>query len=160
MIPDRLKKRLIAVAGAGALAIAGVLVDYFEGRQNVPYQDPGGVWTVCEGHTSNVTPGRQYSDAECDALKAQDLAKADAAVQRLVKVPLTDAQRAALIDFTFNLGEGALAGSTLLKRLNAGDYAGACDEYSRWVNAKVNGKLQPLPSLVTRREAEEWLCLQ
>ncbi|ANN76811.1 lysozyme [Bordetella flabilis] len=161
MIPDALKRALqTAAAGAGALAIAGVLVSHFEGRKHFPYRDPIGYWTVCEGHTGGVTPGRRYSDAECDALKAQDLAEADAAVRRLVKVPLTDWQRAALIDFTFNLGAGNLAKSTLLKKLNAGDYAGACAEYDAWVKGRVAGRLQTLPGLQNRRDADQWVCEQ
>jgi lysozyme len=158
VISDSLKRALQAVAGAGgALAIAGSLIFHFEGREYVPYQDPVGIWTVCEGHTGpDVIPGKRYSNAECDALKAADVAEADAAVRRLVKVPLTDWQRAALIDFTFNLGAENLAKSTLLKKLNAGDYAGACSEYRRWVYAGG----QRLRGLEKRREAEEWVCSQ
>ncbi|WP_427183611.1 lysozyme [Bordetella bronchialis] len=161
MISAALKRRLLAAAGAGALAIAGVLVSHFEGRENVPYLDPVGVWTVCEGHTGpDVIPGKRYSDAECDALKAADLGEADAAVRRLVKVPITDWQRAALIDFTFNLGAGRLASSTLLKKINAGDYAGACAEYDAWVKGRVNGQLKTLPGLQNRRDADQWVCEQ
>jgi lysozyme len=161
MIPATLKNRLLTAAAAGALAIAGVLVSHFEGREHVPYRDPVGVWTVCEGHTGpDVIPGKRYSDAECDALKAADLAEADAAVRRLVKVPLTEWQRAALIDFTFNLGAGNLAKSTLLKKLNAGDYAGACAEYDAWVKGRVAGRLQTLPGLQIRRDADQWVCEQ
>jgi lysozyme len=161
MIPDALKKRLLAAVAGGALGIAAALVNHFEGREHVPYRDPVGVWTVCEGHTGpEVIPGKSYSDVDCDLFKAQDLAIADAAVRRLVKVPLTDWQRAALIDFTFNLGAGRLAGSTLLKRLNAGDYAGACAEYAAWVKGRVDGQLATLPGLQNRRDADRWVCEQ
>lgn len=158
-IPATLKRRLLAAAGAGAIAIAGTLVAWFEpgpdrGR---PYVDPVGVLTVCDGHTgSDIDPKRRYTDAECDALTRADLATADAAVRRLVRVPLNDWQRAALIDFTYNVGAGNLATSTLLRRLNAGDYAGACAEYSRW----VYGGGRKLPGLVNRREADAWVCSQ
>jgi lysozyme len=161
VIPAALKKRLLAVAGTGALAIAGVLVSHFEGRKNVPYKDPVGIWTVCEGHTGpDVIPGKRYSDAECDDFKAADLAEADAAVRRLVNVPLTDWQRAALIDFTFNLGDGNLASSTMLRKFNAGDYAGGCAELLRWVKGRKGGMLVTLPGLVNRRNAEDWVCQQ
>nr|WP_197509520.1 lysozyme [Bordetella bronchialis] len=160
-MPASLKRALQAAAASGALAVAGVLISHFEGRENVPYLDPVGVWTVCEGHAGpDVVPGRRYSDAECDELKRQDIAQAAAAVRRLVKVPLTDWQRAALIDFTFNLGAGRLASSTLLKKLNAGDYAGACAEYDAWVKGRVNGQLKTLPGLQNRRDADQWVCEQ
>lgn len=160
MIPAALKNKLVLAAAGGAIAISAVMTGWFEGREHVPYRDPVGVWTVCEGHTGpDVIPGRKYSDAECNRLLAADLAEADQAVTRLVKVPLSDYERAALIDFAFNLGAGALANSTLLRKLNAGDRAGACAEYKRWVNARVNGRLRPLPGLVKRREAATWLCL-
>jgi len=159
MIPKALKRKLLAAAGAGALAIAGVLVSHFEPakERGRPYLDPVGVLTVCDGHTGpDIDPNRIYSDRECDAWRDQDLAKADAAVRRLVHVPLNKWQRAALIDFTYNVGSGNLAKSTLLRKLNAGDYDGACAEYRRWVYAKGR-KFQ---GLVNRREADEWVCRQ
>jgi len=159
MIPTSLKRRIFAAGGAGAIAIAGVLVAHFEpGRdRGRPYIDPAGVLTVCDGHTGpDIDPSRIYTDAECDAWRETDLAQADAAIQRLVIVPLNDWQRAALIDFVYNVGAGNLAKSTLLRRLNAGDYDGACDEYRRWVYA--GGRR--LPGLVTRREVDAWVCRQ
>lgn len=159
MIPTSLKRKIFAAGGAGAIAIAGVLVAHFEpGRdRGRPYIDPAGVLTVCDGHTGpDIDPSRIYTDAECDAWRETDLAQADAAIQRLVIVPLNDWQRAALIDFVYNVGAGNLAKSTLLRRLNAGDYDGACDEYRRWVYA--GGRR--LPGLVTRREVDAWVCRQ
>lgn len=159
MIPAGLKRKILAAAGAGALAVAGVLVTHFEpGRvRGKPYLDPVGILTVCDGHTGpDIDPRRVYTDAECDAWRATDLAQADAAIQRLVIVPLNDWQRAALIDFVYNVGAGNLAKSTLLRRLNAGDYDGACNEYRRWVYA--GGRR--LPGLVTRREVDAWVCRQ
>jgi len=161
MIPEGLKRLLQTAAAGGALAIAGVLVSQFEGRAHVPYRDPVGVWTVCEGHTGpDVIQGRRYSDAECDALKAQDLAEADVAVRRQIKVPLTEWQRAALIDYTFNLGEGNLAASTMRRKFNARDYAGGCAELLKWINGRKGGVLVPLPGLVDRRNADQWVCEQ
>lgn len=159
MIPSSLKGRLIAASAAGALAIAGVLVTHFEGRRYVPYLDPVGILTVCEGHTGpDIIPGKRYTDAECDVLRDADLRIAQRAVDRLVKVPVNEWQKAALIDFTFNLGEGNLAKSTLLRKLNARDYAGACREYDKWNKARVRGVLTVLKGLVLRRDAERWVC--
>jgi GH24 family phage-related lysozyme (muramidase) len=76
-------------------------------------------------------------------------------VNRLVTVEINQNQFDALVDFTFNLGSGALAGSTLLKKLNAGDYEGAANEFKRWNH--VNGK--PSKGLTRRRAAEEKMFL-
>lgn len=159
MIPSRLKTRLIAASAGGAIAIAAVLMGWFEGRVYVPYLDPAGILTVCEGHTGrDIVPGKRYTDAECDALRDADLAIAQRAVDRLVKVPIDKWQRAALIDFTINKGQGNLATSTLLRKTNAGDYAGACREYERWNKARVRGVLTVLKGLVNRADADRWVC--
>jgi lysozyme len=158
MIPAALKNRLIQAAAGGALAIALVLAQHHEGRVYVPYRDPGnGTLTVCDGHTGpDIIADKQYSDAECDVLLNRDMAAADAAVARLVKVPVNAWQRAALIDFAYNKGAGNLASSTLLRKTNAGDEAGACREYLRWV--KAGGRV--LPGLQNRADADKWVCEQ
>lgn len=159
MIPASLKARVLAASAAGAIAIAGVLVSWHEGRYYVPYLDPVGILTVCEGHTGpDIIPGKRYSDAECNVLRDADLRIAERAVDRLVRVPVDDFQKAALVDFTFNLGAGALSRSTLLRKLNARDYAGACREYGAWNKARVRGVLTPLRGLTNRRDAERWVC--
>jgi lysozyme len=162
MIPQDLKRKILAASGAGAIAIAGVLVAHFEpGKvRGKPYLDPVGVLTVCDGHTgSDIDPRRIYTDAECDAWRDADLTEADAAVSRLITVPLSDWQRAALIDFTYNLGAGNLAESTMRRRFNAGDYAGGCAELERWVKGRKGGMLVTLPGLITRRDVDKWVCL-
>lgn len=157
MIPDALKRNLLKASAGGAFAIAAVLVGNFEGRLHVPYRDPAGVLTVCEGHTgSGIIPGKQYTDAECDQFKVQDIAEAEAGVDRLVKVPVSQWQKAALIDFAFNKGAGALGTSTLLRLTNAGEQDAACMEYRRWVLA--GGRR--LQGLVNRADADEWVCRQ
>lgn len=163
MILDSLKRKLLAAGGAGSIAIAGVLVSHFEpGKaRGKPYIDPVGVLTVCDGHTGqDIDPKRIYTDAECDAWRDADLAIADRAVRRLITVPLNDWQRAALIDFTYNLGAGNLAESTMRRKFNLGDYAGGCAELDRWVKGRVGGVLVTLPGLVTRREVDTWVCLR
>src|SRR5450830_368014 len=157
---DLLKKRLIQAASGGAIALAGVLATWYEGRRLTPYRDPVGILTVCEGITGkDVVPGKTYTPAECDALRDKHLRIADAAVSRQIRVPLTPWQRAALIDFTYNLGEEALAGSTLARHFNAGNAQAGCEQLSRWVKARVQGKLVTLRGLVDRRGAELEVCL-
>ncbi len=153
-----LKKRLIALiaAGAGAVTIATVSVSDFEGRKNHAYLDVAGVPTVCDGFTRGVKLGDYKTNAECDALLQSELRDSFKTVERHVKVPLTEPTKAALASFVYNVGHGAFRSSTLLKKLNAGDRIGACNELKRWVYAggkKWNG-------LIKRRDVENWLCLQ
>ncbi|MBS1815754.1 MAG: lysozyme [Acidobacteria bacterium] len=121
-----------------------------EGLRQVAYQDSVGVWTIGYGHTSGVTQGQTCSVDEAEAWLRSDMDAAAFAVNRLVKVPLDQGQFDALCDFVFNLGSGKLRSSTLLQKLNAGDYAGARAEFSRWVYA---GGVQ-LGGLIARRNAE------
>lgn len=127
------------------------LIRQFEGDQLKAYLCPAGALTIGVGHTgSDVEPGQTITQAQSDALLAKDLEKFEAAVSRLVRVPLTQNQFDALVSFAFNLGAGALQSSTLLKKLNKGDYQGAGAEFGKWV--KAGGKT--LTGLVRRRAAE------
>ncbi|SAL26107.1 lysozyme [Caballeronia sordidicola] len=99
--------------------------------------------------------GTVWTQARADARLTADLLRFGAAVDSLVKVPLSPQQKAAIVDFTFNLGSGNLQSSTLLKLLNAGDYAGAANEFPKWNLA--SGKV--MAGLVTRRARERSLFL-
>lgn len=137
--------------GANALSQNGLdLIKGFEGLRLSAYQDSAGVWTIGYGHTGNVKPGDRITQAQADELLQKDTAWAQQAVRDQVKVPLSQGQFDALTSFTFNLGAGALEKSTLLKKLNAGDYAGAQAEFGKWVHA--GGEV--LQGLVRRRAAE------
>lgn len=134
------------------------LIKAHEGLRLTAYTDPVGVWTIGYGHTTTAGPpkverGMKITDAGADAILRQDLAKFEGYVSSAVKVPLNQNEFDALVSFTFNLGPGNLRSSTLLKKLNAGDRAGAADEFLKWVRA--GGKT--LPGLVKRREAERAL---
>ncbi len=150
-----MKARLAAVALA--ISVGGVaLIKGHEGLVQRSYVDPVGVVTACYGHTATARLGQTFSREACDALLRQDLKVAEAAVRRHVKVPIAQPTYDALVSFTFNVGEGNLRSSTLLRKLNAGDIRGACLELDRWVYAKG----RKLPGLVTRRADERNLCLK
>ena len=154
MNPTLRNKLIGAIAGgSGAIAIASVMLgnaDGLEGRRYYAYQDVVGVWTVCDGHTgADIRRGHRYTDRECD-----NLLKAASAIDPLIKVRIPDPTRAALYSFTYNVGSGAFASSTLLKKLNAGDVPGACKELQRWTYA--GGK--QWKGLITRREIEREVC--
>ena len=126
------------------------LVKHFEGLYLNAYLCPAGVPTIGYGHTEGVKMGQTITAPQAEDFLAGDLAGAAADVDRLVTVALNDDQRGALASFVFNLGAGNLASSTLLRKLNAGDYAGAAAEFGKWVNA--GGR--KLDGLVKRRAAE------
>jgi lysozyme len=121
------------------------------------YSDPVDVLTIGWGHTNHN--GREFNadavwtQTECDSEFRADMAIFEKAVTRNVTVQLNQDQFDALVSFTFNLGEGNLKESTLLQKVNAGDFAGAAKEFQRW--NKAGGKV--LPGLVRRRASEALL---
>lgn len=131
----------------------------FEGFSPRPYLDPAGVWTIGYGSTldkaGNKVTANTPDVTEPDALllMARDMDSAVAEIERDVKVPLSEHQEVALADFIYNLGAGNFRSSTLLKKLNAKDYAGAAAEFDKWDHA--GGKV--LAGLLKRREAERKL---
>lgn len=126
----------------------------WEGCRLIAYRDPVGIWTIGYGHTgSDVKRGMQITQAQADKLLMDDLARFERAVDQAVKVPLTDNQFGALVSFAFNVGVAAFEKSTLLKKLNQGNYSAVPGELARWNRA--GGKL--LAGLVNRRAAEAGL---
>ncbi|EKS6326456.1 lysozyme [Enterobacter hormaechei] len=136
------------------------LIKEFEGCKLTAYQDSVGVWTIGYGWTQPVDgkpirAGMTINQEAAERLLKTGLVSYESDVSRLVKVGLTQGQFDALVSFTYNLGARSLSTSTLLRKLNAGDYAGAADEFLRW--NKAGGKV--LNGLTRRREAERALFL-
>lgn len=103
----------------------------FESCRLTAYQDAAGVWTIGYGHTGSVYTGMQISQEQAEDLLKEDLKRFEAAVNRYVTGALTQGRFDALVSFSFNVGEGALKKSTLLKKMNAGDMDGAAREFDR-----------------------------
>lgn len=136
------------------------LLKSFEGCELTAYQDSVGVWTIGYGWTQPVngkpvSKGMTISQDTADSLLCSGVVQYEKGVTGLVKVVVNQNQFDALVDFAYNLGVKALEGSTLLKKLNTGDYAGAADEFPKW--NKAGGKV--LNGLVKRRAAERSLFL-
>lgn len=129
------------------------LTKHFESCRLIPYYDVGGCLTNGWGNTHNVVRGQQITQEQADADLLTNLQEAVDAVNLYVSVPLRQSQFDSLVDLTFNCGVSAFKHSTLLRKLNALDYDGACDEFDRWVFD--NGKV--IPGLVRRRDAEQVL---
>lgn len=124
-----------------------------EGLYLKAYVCPAGLWTIGYGHTRGVKPGDVITRQQAEELLQSDLQEFEGCVKRAVTVPLTQNQFDALVSFTFNVGCKKFVTSTLLKKLNAGDYVGAAAEFDKWVRS--NGVV--LPGLVRRRKAEREL---
>lgn len=136
------------------------LIKEFEGCKLTAYRDSVGVWTIGYGWTQPVDgkpirAGMTIKQETAERLLKTGLVSYESDVSRLVKVGVTQGQFDALVSFTYNLGARSLSTSTLLRKLNASDYAGAADEFLRW--NKAGGKV--LNGLTRRREAERALFL-
>jgi lysozyme len=126
------------------------LLKTWEGCELESYPDVGGVWTVGYGHTKTAHPNMTITQDEADRLLDEDLSVFADAVEKAVKVPLSDNQFAALVVFAYNVGQGAFRKSTLLRKLNEGDYSAVPPQLMRW--NKVQGK--EVRGLTNRRAAE------
>jgi len=136
------------------------LIKSFEGFSAKWYPDPAHGWKVATigfGHTDAAgapkhatSKGLVLSAEAATEILANDLEQYAEAVERAVKLPLSDNQFAALVSFTYNVGAGALAKSTLVKKLNAGNYGAVRSELAKW--NKAGGKT--LKGLTRRRAAE------
>ncbi|MFJ1518449.1 lysozyme [Acinetobacter sp. ABJ_C1_1] len=137
------------------------LIKGFEGLRLKAYDDGVGVWTIGFGTIKypngiRVKPRDSCTSQQAEDYLRNDLSAFENAVNSLVKAKLTQNQFDALVSFTYNLGETNLSKSTLLKKLNAGDYQGAADQFLVW--NKAGGKV--MKGLVRRREAERSLFLK
>jgi lysozyme len=149
-VVHRQKKDWYAGKAVSPSPAAVTIVKHAEGFRAEPYCCPAGKLTIGYGHTRGVTEGQRVTPEIAEALLREDLDAAARDLLPLVRAPLTQSQFDALASFAFNIGASRFAKSTLLRKLNAGDYDGAAAEFGRWVYAR--GK--KLPGLVARRHEE------
>jgi lysozyme len=156
LAPFRAYPRTATVTGGALLLIAAKFIAPFEGLFTHAYLDPVGIPTICYGHIEGVKLGQKMTKEECGKLLASDLPKYDARMMACIKRPISNNQHIAFLSFSYNVGTGAFCSSTLVRKLNAGDSVGACNQLPRWNRA--GGRV--LPGLVKRRAAERSLCLK
>ena len=137
------------------------LLEQFEGLRLEAYLDSAGIATIGFGsikypNGNKVKLGDKTTKAQAKEYKLHDLKEFEYTVNTSVKVPLTQNQYDALVSLSYNIGSGAFKKSTLLKKLNSGDYKGAAEQFLVW--NKVNSKR--VQGLVNRREAERNLFLK
>lgn len=136
------------------------LIKEFEGCELTAYQDVVGVWTIGYGWTGTVdgikiSRGMTISQQKADELLREGVKQYESGVKGMLRVQVNQCQFDALVSFAYNLGVSALRGSTLMRKLNAGDVRGAADEFLRW--NKAGGEV--LAGLTRRRRAERELFL-
>lgn len=141
----------VAISAVGFVAIAG-----WEGfREEAYIPIAGDVPTIGFGHTAGVRLGDTVTVTQALTLLRDDVREVERGVLSCVKVPLSQGELDAFVSLAFNVGTRAFCGSTLVRKLNAGDYRGACEEIKRWHFA---GGVS-VPGLVARREAEFRRCM-
>lgn len=138
---------------AAAVAIAASLVSGFEGLRTYAYPDPatkGEPWTACYGRAYNIKPGDRFTVEQCKTMLGEDLDKYITGVASCLTVPVGPHRLASLTSFAYNVGIGAACKSSVVRRLNAGEGAAACDGLMAW-NKAAGIEMRGL----TRRRAEE-----
>lgn len=130
---------------------AGIdLIKRFEGCRLAAYLCPGGIATIGYGHTATAKLKQTITQQKAEELLRVDLVEREKTVAELVKVPIQQHQFDALVSLTYNIGIGNFKLSTLLKKLNAGNVAGASGQFLVWNRARG----EVLPGLDRRRKAE------
>lgn len=156
-------KSVVAILLAAAVAVP--FIAQWEGTEFTGYEDIAGVATACVGSTKNVIVGKLYTEQECLERLATDTVEHAVKIDHCIKVPVKPEMHAAFISHAFNFGVNAFCTSTMVRKLNAGDYAGACASLDDWVMVKKNGvKLScrdpanKCMGIVYRRAAEREMC--
>lgn len=159
-----------ALRPSGAVLLAMELGSHYEssGRHiGTPYVDrlgKGQPLTVCNGMTGpEVVAGRYYTREDCKRLELPKYLEAEQHARAALRHWGSYNQwvQASIIDMRFNLGPSVLASTTtLVRRANAGDLIGACEQMPRWVYGTVNGRSVVLPGLVDRRATTRELCAE
>ncbi|MEZ2132682.1 MULTISPECIES: lysozyme [unclassified Sinorhizobium] len=152
----RLKK------GSAIAAAAVALVGGFEGLRTVAYRDPVGIPTVCFGETRGVKMGDKYTVQQCKDMLGARLIEFETDMRSCLSQPdkIPDKPYIAFLSFTYNLGKANFCGSTMVRKINAGDLKGACNELPKWNKATLAGVRIVLPGLTKRRAEEQRICLE
>jgi lysozyme len=141
----------LALSAAGFVSV--VLNEDYTSTAVIPI--PGDVPTIGFGTTAGVHLGDRTTPPKALVRALSDMAKYEGAIKKCIHVPLFQWEFDAYVDFSYNVGAHAFCASTLVKKLNTGDYAGACNELLNWT--KANGRV--VPGLIKRRERERQVCI-
>lgn len=142
---------VLALSAAGLVGL--VVTESYTDKAVIPI--PGDVPTIGFGTTEGVKMGDRITPPKALERALRDVGKFEGAVKGCVTVPLSQNEYDAAVQLSYNIGVTAFCGSTVVKRWNAGDYAGGCEAFLLWV--KAGGRV--VQGLVNRRERERRLCL-
>lgn len=148
---SRLALAALALSASGFVGILGY--EGFTSEAVIPV--PGDIPTYGWGTTEGVKIGDTITPDEAIERAYRDIAKTESAIHKCVHVPLSQGEYDAFTSLAYNIGINAFCRSTLVKKLNQRDYAGACQEIRRWIYVKGR-KVQ---GLINRREKEFQLCM-
>lgn len=158
-----LARPIVTASNFAVLPSTLELVKQHEGFSSSAYIDTSGLPVIGYGQTRingvTVTMGQYITQAQADAALAQELHHIQGLVLANVTVELTPHQLGALTSLVYNAGTRVITDSTLSRKLNAGDYQGAAQEFPRWNKANQGGLLVAMPGLTKRRVAEQNLFL-
>lgn len=147
------RRTAIGASSLSAVALVALLLsEGYTDRAVIPV--PGDVPTIGFGTTGGVKMGDKITPPKALVRALSDVQKFEGALKQCVKVPLYQFEYDAYVELSYNIGSSAFCNSTMVKKLNAGDYAGACAEISKW--NKFQGK--ELHGLTVRRERERAKC--
>ena len=150
-----MRKSIGALVVASAIAVG--TITQWEGFRSDAYLDIGGIPTIGYGSTKDVEMGDRIDvEGARSRLIREVMDRYGQAVKNCVKVPLFQSEYDSFVSLTYNIGPNAFCKSTLVKKINQEDYAGACEQIKRW--NKVKGKV--VKGLTNRREAEFALCIK
>ena len=154
--------------GAGVVVALIAMLGVWEGSRPKPYLDHIGIPTACRGIigpevTRRYKAGERFTQAECDAMETDYILTMQDKMAGCIKVPMSDSEWLAYSHFAYNVGTAGFCKSSLVKRLNAGDHAGACRQMAKWTWA--GGKdcrvaANRCSGLPKRRDAEVATCLE
>lgn len=151
-----MSKARYAIAGLSLTAAGLVGILNYEGFSETAYIPVAGdVPTIGFGSTEGVKLGDTITPEKAVERAYRDIQNAESAIHKCVHVPLSTSEYDAFTSLAYNIGTSAFCSSTLVKKLNAKDYEGACAEIKRWIYVK--GKI--VPGLVNRREKEYRMCM-
>ena len=155
-------KARIAVAALSLSAAGLVSIALHEGYTDRAVQPlPGDKPTIGFGTTEGVKMGDRITPPQALARALSDVQKFEGALKQCVKVPMHQHEYDAFLSFSYNVGAGKFCGSTMARKLNAGDYGGACAEFSRWTLFQGKDCRDPAHKcggLVERRADERAKC--
>lgn len=142
--------------GGAAAILAIAAVGGAEGLSLTTYQDVVGVWTGCYGETKGMKPGMRFTRAQCDRMLLWSLVEHETGMRACLDDPdaLPDKIYVAMLSGTYNFGVATFCRSSMARRINEGDLAGACDALLLY--DKARGKT--IRGLTNRRQKEHKLC--